>query len=230
VAAFCVRERTGATKWLRQWHRNTDGMSPGDTAERKRGRRGKVDRLIDEYSLDIGEDLVESWTRQHDRRSLRDLAAEFNRELLREHLDRNGVSSLGRDVEAICRDLQGEGSSSGSRTRTHRRLEREGVDVVGLLEEFVSHTAVRTFLCNRGATRPERDADQVAVEATHVQQLQNRTAVVAEDKLETLRSTGRVRIGDFRVLVDVQVFCEDCERQFDINELLEARHCSCHSP
>jgi len=28
----------------------------------------------------------------------------------------------------------------------------------------------------------------------------------------------------------VQVFCEDCQRQFDINELLEARHCSCHSP
>lgn len=202
-------------------------MSSGDATDSGRGRRGKVDRLIDEYSLDIGDHLIDAWTRRQDRRSLRDLAAEFNRELLRERLDRRGVSSVGMDVETVYQHLRGE-EGSGPRTRIHRQLEREGVDVSSLREEFVSHTAIRTFFRNRGVTRSGEDTDQVAAEATHVQQLQNRTAVVTEDKLESLRSTGRVDIGEFRVLVDVQVFCEECERQFDINELLEARRCSCH--
>ena len=194
-----------------------------------RGRRGKVERLIDEYDLDVGPELIDAWTREQNRRSLRDLARYFNRELLRERLDRHGVSSVGMDVETVHRHLRGE-ESAGSQTRVHRQLDREGVDVESLREEFVSHTAIRTFLRNRSVTRSEDEGDQVAAEATHIQQLQNRTAVVAEDKLETLRSTDRVLIGDFRVLVDVQVFCEDCQRQFDINELLEVRRCSCHSP
>jgi hypothetical protein len=203
-------------------------MDSGDTTGGGRGRRGKVDRLTDEYGLHVEEELIDAWTREQDRRSLRDLAAYFNRELLRERLDRRGVSSVGMDVETLYRHLRGE-EGSGTRTRAGRRLEREGIDVAALREEFVSHAAVRTFFRNRGVTQPDEEADQVAVEATHVQQLQNRTAVVTEDKLESLRSTGRVEIGDFRVLVDVQVFCEDCQRQFDINELLEARRCSCHS-
>lgn len=194
-----------------------------------RGRRGKVERLIDEYDLDVGPELIDAWTREQNRRSLRNLARYFNRELLRERLDRHGVSSVGMDVETVYRHLRGE-ESAGSQTRVHRQLDREGVDVESLREEFVSHTAIRTFLRNRSVTRSEDEGDQVAAEATHIQQLQNRTAVVAEDKLETLRSTDRVLIGDFRVLVDVQVFCEDCQRQFDINELLEVRRCSCHSP
>lgn len=203
-------------------------MSSGDAADGGRGRRGKVDRLIEEYGLDIEDHLIDAWTRRQDRRSLRDLAAEFNHELLRERLDRQGVSSIGMDIGTVYRHLRGD-SGSGSRTRVHRRLEREGIDVSALCEEFVSHAAVRTFFRNRNVTRTEEDTDQVAAEATHVQQLQNRTAVVTEDKLQSLRSTGRVDIGEFRVLVDVQVFCEDCERQFDVNELLEARRCSCHS-
>ena len=194
-----------------------------------RGRRGKVERLIDEYDLDVGPELIDAWTREQNRRSLRNLARYFNRELLRERLDRHGVSSVGMDIETVYRHLRGE-ESAGSQTRVHRQLDREGVDVDSLREEFVSHTAIRTFLRNRSVTRSEDEGDQVAAEATHIQQLQNRTAVVAEDKLETLRSTDRVLIGDFRVLVDVQVFCEDCQRQFDINELLEVRRCSCHSP
>jgi hypothetical protein len=194
-----------------------------------RGRRGKVERLIDEYDLDVGPELIDAWTREQNRRSLRDLARYFNRELLRERLDRHGVSSVGMDIKTVYRHLRGE-ESAGSQTRVHRQLDREGVDVESLREEFVSHTAIRTFLRNRSVTRSEDEGDQVAAEATHIQQLQNRTAVVAEDKLETLRSTDRVLIGDFRVLVDVQVFCEDCQRQFDINELLEVRRCSCHSP
>jgi hypothetical protein len=194
-----------------------------------RGRRGKVERLIDEYDLDVGPELIDAWTREQNRRSLRNLARYFNRELLRERLDRHGVSSVGMDIETVYRHLRGE-ESAGSQTRVHRQLDREGVDVDSLREEFVSHTAIRTFLRNRNVTRSEDEGDQVAAEATHIQQLQNRTAVVAEDKLETLRSTDRVLIGDFRVLVDVQVFCEDCQRQFDINELLEVRRCSCHSP
>jgi len=204
-------------------------MTTGDTTEGGRGRRGKVERLIDKYDLDVESELVGGWTREENRRSLRDLAAYFNRELLREHLDRHGATSIGTDVESLYRHLDGEGSSSGSRTRVRRQFEREGIDVDTLTEEFVSHTAIRTFLRNRDVTRPTDDTDQVSAAATHVQRLQNRTAVVASDKLEHLRSTDRLQVGDFRVFVDVQVFCEDCQRQFDVNELFEARCCACYS-
>jgi hypothetical protein len=206
-------------------------MSSGNAAGGGRGRRAKVDRLIDEYGMDgIGEELIESWTRQgSNRRSLRDLAAYFNRELLREALERHGVTSVSMNAERIYRHLQNEEASPGARTRIHRQLEREGVDVPSLTDEFVSHAAIRTFFRNRDVTRPEKDVDQASVEANHVQQLQNRTAVVTEDKVDTLRSTDRLAIGDFQVFVDVQVFCEDCQRQFDVSELLEVGHCSCQS-
>ncbi|MFB6201021.1 MAG: rod-determining factor RdfA [Halorhabdus sp.] len=204
-------------------------MRSGKTTDSERGRRAKVNRLIEEYDLDIEDELIDAWTRQQNRRSLRDLADDFNRELLRAHLDRHGAASVGWDVETIYRRLQGDETSSGSQTRVRRQLERDGIDVAELRDEFVSHTAIRTFFRNRDVTRTEADADQVSETAKHVRQLQSRTAVVAKDKLETLESTDRIRIGDFRVLVDVQVFCEDCERQFDINELLEARHCSCYA-
>lgn len=207
-------------------------MSSGDATDRGPGRRGKVDRILDEYDLEgVEEELVEGWTREGaDRRSLRDLAAYFNKQLLAEVLDRHGVGSVATDVETVYRELEGEGASDGSRTRTHRQLEREGVDASSLLDEFVSHTAVRTFFRNRDVSRPDGDTDRVATEAGHIQQLQNRTAVVTEDKLESLDETERIQVGDFRVFVDVQVFCEDCQQQYDVTELLEARYCSCHSP
>jgi len=192
-------------------------------------RRGKVERLIDEYGLEgVGAELVDSWTAAgEDRRSLRDLARYFNRQLLRRRLDRADVSSVAVDEETVFRRLRGEETSPGVRTRMRGQLEREGVDVDSLEADFVSHTAVRTFLRHRGASRPDTATDRVAAEAGHIQRLRSRTATVTEDKLEQLRTTGRIDVGEFRVLVDVQIFCEECQTQFDVNELLEARQCSC---
>ncbi|PSP82469.1 hypothetical protein BRC83_09210 [Halobacteriales archaeon QS_1_68_17] len=192
-------------------------------------RRGKVERLIAEYELEgIDEELIEYWTGDgRERRSLRELATYFNRQLLRAALDRNGAFSFDVDVETIHERLRDDATSAGVRTRIRRRLEREGVDVASLEADFVSHSAIRTFFGHRDVTPATDETDQVATESERIQKLRDRTAAVTADKLETLRSTDRIHVGDFHVLVDVQVFCEDCKTQLGIEELLEDRRCSC---
>jgi len=125
-----------------------------------RGRRRKVARLIDEYNLQgIGEELERLWTADDDRRSLRSLADLFNRRLLKISLEEAGVTSLDGEVENAYRLLDDDDVSGADRTRARRRLEREGVDVDTLQEDFVTYQAVRTYLKNyRGAEyNPRRD-------------------------------------------------------------------------
>lgn len=190
--------------------------------------RGKVARLLGEHDLDgVGDDLVEYYTRETDRYSLRDLTALFNRRLAEAFMSAAGMRLTQNEVEQIYRSLTADDVSSGDRTRVRRRLERAGVDVDELETSFVSYEAIRTYLRQRGATRPDSDVDQVEKDAQHLRQLKSRTTRVTEGKLENLRSTDRISLGDFRVLTEIEVYCETCESQFSVESLLEQRGCDC---
>jgi hypothetical protein len=196
-----------------------------DDSESSR-RTGKVERLISAYDLEgIGSELARRWQGvDGERASLRDLAAYFNCRLLEASLDENVVT----DVATLYDDLTSDDVGAQSRTRT--RLERAGVDVDQLEADFVSHAAVRTYLRHEDVTLPEDDTDQVEAEARHIQRLRTRTATVTQDKLDQLQATDRIDTGDLRVFVDVQVLCEDCGSQYDIDRLLETRNCDCTDP
>lgn len=192
-------------------------------------RIGKVENLINKYGLTgTGDELVDSWTGEEDeRQSLRELAEQFNRQLLRATIDEAGLSPHRYDVDQTYRLLTSDEVSSGRRTRIRRRLQQDGIDVEHLETNFVSHLAVRTYLRHRGATRSETADDQVTKETERIQRLQSRATTVTESKIDQLRTTDRIAVGSYRVLTEIQVFCEECETRYDVDELLSQKSCAC---
>ncbi len=193
-----------------------------------RGRRSKVARLLQEYDIeDLGAELERRWTADEDRQSLRELAAYFNQRILERALEDADVRPLDGEVENIYRLLTDD-SSGADRTRIRRRLERDGLDVDAIENDFVTYQAIRTYLKkHRGAEYTPDETDPVEREITNIQQLRGRVDSVTEGKLEQLRASGHLELGTFRTLVDVRVVCEDCNTQFSAVELLERGHCNC---
>ncbi|MDS0295104.1 rod-determining factor RdfA [Halogeometricum luteum] len=206
-------------------------MSSEENETAKRGRRSKVRRLIDEYGLDgEGERLENLWTAgRDDRLSLRELADDFNRRLLRAVMVDAGMNPLDGEVANTYRLLTDDDVSSGMRTQAKQTLEREDIDIDDLQKNFVSHQAIHTYLTKyRGVKRDEQtDEDRVQKGLDTIQRLRSRTAAVSENIVENLANTDRIQIGEFEVLVDVRVFCRDCGTQYDVQDLLEAGHCEC---
>lgn len=189
----------------------------------------KVGRLIRDYGLgeEFGDELERRWTGEADERlSLRDLADRFNRRLLEAAMRENGMSPLAGEVENIYDLLTGDDVSSADRTRSRRRLEREGVDVSQVTDDFVSYQAIRTYLKDRGAEYSGRE-DRAAAAASTIQQLRSRTATITESKLDQLREGDELDLGQFRVMVDVRVVCEDCGARYAVSDLLDRGGCDC---
>ena len=192
----------------------------------------KVARLIDEYDLgeSFGDELERLWTAEGDeRRSLRDLAALFNRRLLDSVLTAAGESTVSGEVENLYRLLTADDVSSGMRTEARAQLERDGVDVDGLERDFVTYQAIRSYLTEyRDATYEEpSDREQVESVVDTIQRLRSRLRSITEGSLDRLRLTDRLTLGTFRLFVDVDVLCEDCGAQYGVAELLERGGCDC---
>jgi hypothetical protein len=206
------------------------GREDGD--KQTAGTNSKVGRVIAEYGLTgLGDELVALWSDEGDnQRSLRELAEYVNHELLRSAMENAGMSPLEGEVENTYRLLTDDDVSSGMRTQAETALEREGVDVERLRTDFVSHQAVHTYLTKfRGVETPGTtdEGDQVDKTVDAIQRLKNRLAAVTADNLRTLRETDRIMLGEFNVLVDVRVFCEDCQTRYDVVELLRSGGCDC---
>jgi hypothetical protein len=199
-----------------------------EVATSGRGRRSKVARLIQEYGMDsLGAELERLWTAEENRRSLRDLASYFNRRLLEQALEEADVHPLDGEVENTYRLLTDE-DSGADQTRIRRRLERDGIDIDAVEDDFVTYQAIRTYLQkHRGAEYTPDETDPIEREIANIQQLRGRVDSVTDGKLRQLRDSGQLDIGEFRTLVDVRVVCEDCNTQFDVIELLERGHCDC---
>lgn len=202
---------------------------PKETTASSRGRRSKVARLIDEYDLQgLGAELEQLWTAEENRKSLRELARYFNQQLLGRALEEADVQYLEGEIENTYRLLTDDEVSSAESTRVQRRLERDGVDVDELKSDFVTYQAIRSYLKDhRGAEYTPAETDPLEREATNVQKLRGRTVSVTEGKLEQFRDNDELTLGEFRMLVDIQVVCEDCNTQFDVLELLDRGGCNC---
>ena len=191
----------------------------------------KVARLLSEYGLEgFGEELEDRWTGDGvERTSLRDLADHFNKRLLEQALIDAGMSALDSDVSTTYRDLTDDDVSTGVRTDTRTRLDSNGIDVDGLESDFVSYQAIRSYLTEyRGAEyRRLSDEEKVEKDIESIQRLMTRTLSVTEERIEKLTRTGRIDADGFEVLLDVQVLCESCGRQYSVSEFLDERGCDC---
>lgn len=195
-------------------------------------RNSKVERVIQEYSLEgMADELVTLWIgEQSERKSLRSLADYLNQKILRAAMEDVGMAPLDGETENVYRLLTDDDVSSGVRTDTETALEREGIDIGTLQGDFVSHQAIHTYLTKyRGVERSVEERDQTEKTMETIQRLNSRLTAVTEKNLENLRNTDRITLGEFDVLSNVQVFCQDCERQYTVTELLESDGCSCQS-
>lgn len=193
----------------------------------------KIGRGIATFGLTgINEDLVHRWTGEGgDRQSLRALATHYNRALLDAALRAAGESPLDGEVANAYRLLTADDVSSGVRTQTRRRLAADGVPVDEVESAFVSHQTVHTHLTD--CLDVSRDAGDVDPDSRRqsdrdrIRALQSRTEAVASDSLERLRGSDALDIGEFNVLVDVTVLCDECGRQHDVGSLLDQGGCGC---
>lgn len=194
------------------------------------GRRIKVVRLIEKYGLhDVGDRMEGRWTDDGDERmSLRQLADYFNRAVVREAMSDAGMQPLDGEIENTYRLLNAEDVGEAERARTRRQLEREGVDVGEIRNDFVTYQAIRTYLKEyRGATYDEESRERTEVASETVQELRGRVVSVLDERIEGLRRNDDVKLGEFRTLVDINVLCEDCGTQQSAEALIEGGGCDC---
>jgi len=193
-------------------------------------RRTKVERVIEEYDLEgWGERLEVEWLGEGaERTSLRDLARKFNRAVLRSALAEAGESTVASDVESSHRTLTDDDVSRADRVRKRRELERAGVDVDRVLGDFVTHQAIHTYLTNVREAELERDdGDRTQRKKETVQRLVSRTQVVTESTIDELVNAGELTDREYETLVSVRVVCEDCGRDYAVDELIDAGGCDC---
>lgn len=195
----------------------------------KRGRGSKVARLIDEYDLEgVGEELEASWVGPGERKSLRDLETVFNRELITAVMREAGEDPLPGEVETIYEGLRSETARIGLVEDVRGRLDRIGIDVEELERSLVSYQAIRTYLTEyREVSHETPDSEPTETTRTSIEKLTGRLQAVTEQRLSDLANRGELTLGEFRVLVNVQVYCEECGTQQSVEDVLTTGGCSC---
>lgn len=190
----------------------------------------KVARVIEAYDLDgLGAKLERQWTgADGDRTSLRDLADVFNRRVLAAAMREVGYSAVESDVASAYAALTDEETGSADRMRKRRDLEQAGVDVDAVLDDFVTHQAVHTYLTSyREAELPDRSEGRIDRKLGTLERLQGRTTAVTESTIESLIGAGELTDHDYELLVDVRAICPDCGSDYAVGDLLRSGGCDC---
>lgn len=198
-----------------------------DTSSRP---NSKVARVIESYDLaGMGEELERRWTGvDGERTSLRNLADAFNRRVLKAAMRAAGQSAVESDVESAYAALTDDQVGRGDRMRKRRELEQAGIDVDGVLDDFVTHQAIHTYLTGyRGAELPDRSEDRVDRKLETLERLQGRTAAVTESTVDALVDAGDLTDHDYELLVDVRVICPDCGADYAVGDLFRSGGCDC---
>lgn len=194
-------------------------------------RKYKVGDVLSRYELtDLHNRLPELWLGETGEEfSLRDLAERINVSIVRVSLERTGEDPLDGEAQNVYRLLHHDDVSAGAQVQQENRLERAGIDVDELKDDFVTHQSVHTYL-TKGLNVSKGSNDQtdpVEKRGIRIERLQNRLDAVVEQTLEDLQNSGDLSAGEVNTTVSIQVFCEDCGTQYELFELLDKRGCNC---
>lgn len=196
-------------------------------------RRYKVGRVLHSYNLeDLAQDIGTMWTGEAESRySLRDLADLINRELLRTAMEDAGLDPLDGEVENTYRLLTSDDVDAGTSTQKQRELEREGIDVQALRDDFVTHQAVHTYLKDGlGVTqRQPTPSEQREKDKAAINRLRSKTEAVTTNTISRLNEADVIEIGEFDTFVNIDVFCHECSTQLSVSDLLEKGGCDCRA-
>ncbi|KOX92485.1 rod-determining factor RdfA [Haloarcula rubripromontorii] len=193
--------------------------------------QSKVGRLIETYGLEsMGSELERAWLGDgQERQSLRDLADRFNRALLVAAIRDAGMDVVDGEPANFYRLLTAEDVSAGKRVEARNRLERAGIDVERLEDEFVTYQAIRYYLTEvRGASYdPDRGTDQVERERDTIDRLRSRVETIVRDTVDRLQAADTLTVGEYRVFVSIDIRCQDCGTRHSISDLLDRGGCNC---
>lgn len=196
-------------------------------------KRYKVGRVISKYDLlGLHEELPDRWLGEgRDEQSLRELADSFNTAVLHETMKSADLQPLDGEVENAYRLLTGDEVSSGTRIAKRNELEREGVDVDAVENDFVTHQAVYTYLTEvlDVSKGNQEDGDPLEKHSERIDRLRSRTEAVAGNSLDSLINNGALAVGDPEVSVTIQVYCHQCNRQYPFSSLMTQGGCDCVS-
>lgn len=192
----------------------------------------KVGRAIESYDLTgANRWLVDAWTGDGGSLSLRDLAERFNEDLLRERMKQQDLSPLDGEAANTFRLLTDDDVSRGMRTQTRKRLERQGIDVEQLTDDFVSYQSIYRHLneCLDAQYTGDDLSDDARQERgeERIFGLKNRTETVTQDTLSRLVDTGVLALDEFDVLVNLSVICRECHTQYSVDEVMQDEGCDC---
>jgi uncharacterized protein YdiU (UPF0061 family) len=196
----------------------------------KNGARSKVERVIEEYSLTgLGAELEQRWVaNEEDRWSLRQLADYLNKEILQMTFKSHGRQSADEVVENAYHVLTDDNVSTAARLQLRRELDRDGIDVEKLRDDFVSHQAIHTYLRQyRGATPPSTQTKSLEMSKQAIDRLHSRMTAVVESNIDRLTETGELQITDPDVLVNVKVLCNECGSSKPVSQLYQDGGCNC---
>lgn len=198
---------------------------------RNPNERYKVGRVLAKYDLlELHGELPDLWRGlSREEMSLRELAEEINVALVRETLERTNNDPLEGEAENVYRLLTDDNVSAGDRTQQRKQLERMGIDVDQLEQDFVTHQAVYTYLTTALDISKENESEQDPLEKheQRAQRLRSRTSAVIENSLSELQNDDQLSLGTFDVVVDIQVYCEECGTQYELSDLFRKGHCEC---
>lgn len=191
----------------------------------------KVGRLLRQYHMEeFGDWLETAWTAEgDDRLSLRDLQDEFNKRILKNQLVEAGQPPSNVGVEYTYEVLTNAEPNSSERIRKRRELERVGIDVDDITDEFVTHQTIYNYLTDiRGADFDEASyEDQLQRNVETLQRLQSRMKIITKNTIDRMCDADRDVDEKYKTLADVQVICRFCGNGYSAVELVEQGGCPC---
>lgn len=191
----------------------------------------KVGRVLADYDLGaLHDQLPALWLGDDgEAESLRTLADRINVALVRRAMERAGEDPLTGEAENAYELLTGDDVSAGVRVQQRNRLDRAGIDVDQLEDNFVTHQAVHTYLTTALDVSKETatETDPLGTHEQRIQRLRSRLDAVVDQSLSELQTNGALSAGALDATVTVQVYCQDCGTQYDLSDLFERGGCAC---
>ncbi|QZA88266.1 hypothetical protein K0C01_10820 [Salinarchaeum sp. IM2453] len=198
--------------------------------------RCKVCNAIEKYGLSgFDEKLINKRTVEE--MSLRDLTDYTNKEILRVGLSDSTIQSTANiygslpgnnAVETIYQLLHDKDGTADQRARIRTQLQQEDIDIGSIESDWVTHPTIRKHLQECLDVDTSRTVEITISDGVDtIEWGRTRCRGVVDQTIQRLMSADKLDIDSPRVTVDIQITCEQCNRTYRPDELLESGTCDC---
>lgn len=177
---------------------------------------------------DVLDRLVELKTQSEDPYSLRRLAAEFNTQLVTAAFSRHGADISMETAQSVYDVLTSDDVSLSQQRTVRSKLETHGVDEDRLVNGFVSHHAIQTYLSDidevdlSQSDESQSQSDRRQNFRDRFEKLTSRVSMVTKGTFETAVNTGLMPYETVptNIRVTIRADCPDCGRARSASQLL----------